>query len=156
MPTFTKIISSFLTIALMATLGAALQDSQPRSLTFADSKRGRIEMYYGEDAGPEHEGVWTMETKDGGRTWRETGRLTLAEFEERLRKEEESKDPLSGAVRGRDGSEWRLVEESARTGAEQIQIYRRLPGETSWSAMRLIAKDFEVSGGEIIERQVKR
>jgi hypothetical protein len=80
----------------------------------------------------------------------------LAEFEERLSKEEASKDSLSDVVRGRDGSEWRLVEESERTGAGQIHVYRRLPGETFWSAMRSIAKDFEVSGGEIIERQVKR
>jgi len=80
----------------------------------------------------------------------------LAEFEERLRKEEERKGSLSDTVRGRDGSEWRLVEEIERIGAEQIHIYRRLPGETSWSAMRSISKGFEVSGGEIIERQVKR
>src|SRR5262245_5946071 len=131
-------------------------DGQPLSLTFADRKRGLIEMYYGDDAGPEHEGVWTMETKNGGRTWRETGRITLAEFEERLRKEEERKGSLSDTVRGRDGSEWRLVDEIERIGAGQIHIYRRLPGETSWSAMRSISMRFEVSGGEIIERQVKR
>jgi len=140
----------------MAKVPKRYHSGQPRNLTFADSKRGLIEMYYGEDADPEHEGVWTMETKDGGRTWRETGRITLAEFEERLRKEEESKGSLSDVVRGRDGSEWRLVEEIERIGAEQIHIYRRLPGETSWSAMRSISKGFEVSGGEIIERQVKR
>ena len=131
-------------------------DGVPENLRFADDKHGLIEMYYGDNAGPEHAGVWTMETKDGGRSWHETGRMTLAEYEERQKKQEEGKDS-SDVVRGRDGSEWSLVWELGLTGnePERIHIRRRLPGEESWSTMRSIGRDFDVFGMEIIERQVK-
>ena len=136
-------------------------DGMPENLRFTDDKHGLIEMYYGDQAGPKHEGVWTMETTDGGRTWRETGRISLADYEERQKKEEESKDSSSDVVRGRDGSEWKLVWEGGLIEGklvepEQIDICRRLPGETSWSTMRTIARDFDVTGMEIIERQVKK
>jgi hypothetical protein len=131
-------------------------NGQPDNLTFADDKHGLVEMYYGEDAGAEHEGVWTMETRDGGRTWREKERVTLADLERRRQKAKESEDSSSGAVSGRDGSEWRIVEEGERMEDERVHIRRRLPGEVSWSTIRTIARYFEVSGGEVIERQVKR
>ena len=43
-------------------------DGVPENLRFIDDKHGLIEMYYGDQAGPKLEGLWTMETKDGGRT----------------------------------------------------------------------------------------
>jgi sortilin (neurotensin receptor 3) len=141
----------------VAKLHKRYYDGAPENLRFADDKHGLIEMYYGDHAGPEHEGVWTMETKDGGRTWHETGRMTLAECEVRQKKEQASKDS-SDVVRGRDGSDWRLVWELGLTGnePEQIHIRRRLPGEESWNTMCGIARDFDVLGMEIIERQVKK
>jgi hypothetical protein len=124
-------------------------DGVPENLRFADDKHGLIEMYYGEHAGPEHEGVWTMETRNGGRSWHQTVRITLAEHEERQKREEESNESTD-VVRCRDGSEWRLVWEPEQFGdePEQINIWRRLAGEESWRTMRTIARDFDVVGME--------
>ena len=141
----------------VCTLRKRYHDGEPENLRFVDDRHGLLEMYYGDQAGPKHEGVWTLETKDGGRTWRETGRITLAEYQDRQKREEERK-AHSDVVRGRDGSEWTLVSVPGQFGdePEQVHIRRRLPGEDSWSTMRSIARDFDVLGMEIIERQLRK
>jgi len=131
-------------------------DGWPENLRFFDDKHGLLEMYYGDQAGPENEGLWTLETNNGGRSWHEIRRITLAEYEEREKKEEERRDS-SNIVRARDGSEWTLVPVGLEGDEpEQLQIRRRLPGEASWTTMRSMAYDFEVSGNELIERRLKQ
>ena len=85
----------------------------------------------------------------------------MADYEERQKKEEASKESSSDVVRGRDGSEWKLVWEGGLIEGkpvepEHIDVCRRLPEEISWSTMRTLARDFDVSGVEIVERQVKK
>ena len=131
-----------------------------KMINFADDKHGAIEMYYGDQTGRKHEGLWTMETHDGGRTWLNTARITLAEYEERQKQQEESNDS-SSVVRAPSGSEWKIVVKDGQIEGEHVEperldICRRLGGELSWSTMRTIARDFEVSGMEITERQVKK
>jgi hypothetical protein len=63
----------------------------PNGFTFSDDSNGTVEMFYGDAAGPEIEGLWLLKTADGGRTWRGTRKLSGAEYEKQRLKSSEAK-----------------------------------------------------------------
>ncbi|HEY8185290.1 MAG TPA: hypothetical protein VIF64_04440 [Pyrinomonadaceae bacterium] len=117
----------------------------PNGFTFSDDSNGTVEMFYGDAAGPEIEGLWLLKTADGGRTWRGTRKLSGAEYEKQRLKSSEAKALSPDIFSAHDGSQWKVEEEG-----ELIHILRRLPADQSWKVICTTPAYFEVSDGKLV------
>jgi hypothetical protein len=114
----------------------------PKGFGFIDERNGRIEMLY--DRAAPTDGFAIMSTSDGGITWQESRSLSLDEYMEKY--EKDSEEPSTDHVTARDGSQWKLQEQSNK----QISVLRRRRSGREWDIVSTLPSHFGYSDGQVI------
>jgi hypothetical protein len=118
----------------------------PISMTFSDRRNGMIKILYDVGGGRRTDELVTLRTKDGGRRWRETSHVSLAEDE---RRDEGGKESAERVVSGQDGSQWRLLGTD-----DEVRILLRLQADDTWRLLCVIPSHFGYSNGEVLVHAV--
>jgi hypothetical protein len=114
----------------------------PISMRFSDGKNGMIKLLYDGSGDPRTDGLVTLNTKNGGRSWHETSHLALDEYE---RGNEERKEAEGRMVVGQDSSQWQLL------GADgEVRILRRLHSDETWRLLCVMPSHFGYSKGKVL------
>ena len=119
----------------------------PISMTFSDGRNGMIKVLYDGSGDPRTDGLVTLSTKNGGRSWHETSHLSLDEYERGNKGREKSAERMAT---GQDSSQWRLGID------KEVRILRRLDGEEIWSLLCVMPSDFGYSKGEVLVHPVRK
>jgi hypothetical protein len=117
-------------------------DGWPESFGFVDERNGRMEILY--DGNAPTDGFAVMSTSDGGITWQETRSLSLDEYREQY--EKDSEEPSTDYVTARDGSQWKLQEQSRK----QVSVLRRRRSGGEWNIVSTLPSHFGYSDGRVI------
>jgi len=119
----------------------------PISMTFSDGRSGMINVLYDGSGDPRTDGLVTLSTKNGGRSWHETSHLSLDEYERGNKGREKSAERM---VTGQDSSQWQLGID------KEVRILRRLDAEEIWSLLCVMPSDFGYSKGEVLVHPVRK
>jgi hypothetical protein len=119
----------------------------PVSMTFSDGRNGTLKVLYDGSGDPRTDGLITLTTKNGGRSWHEISHLSLDEYERRLKRREASDERM---VTGQDGSQWQLV-----SADEEVRILRRLHADEKWKLLCVMPSHFGYSKGQVLVHPVR-
>lgn len=120
----------------------------PVSMAFSDGRNGTLKVLYEGTGDPQTDGLVTLNTKNGGRRWRETSRLSMDEYERVNKEREQSKD---GVVTGQDRSQWQLLGTD-----EEVRILRRSRADEAWKVLCVMPSHFGYSKGEVLFQPVRK
>lgn len=120
----------------------------PVSMTFNDASNGTLKVLYDGSGDPQTDGLVTLNTRNGGRTWREMSRLSMDEYERVNKQREESKE---GVVTGQDRSQWRLLGTD-----EEVRILRRSHADKTWRVLCVMPNHFGYSEGEVVFSRLRK